>query len=187
MEPFSTVILLASLAGMPATMGRSWAIEKKERSPTDSSTHHLIIGSDKTSTERTFTVGNRGVQIFEKAVNAQLDGYGSLRNGWDGEGSLAPSGKDISRAIAFVDSLPSAIPLPKPMVSADGQIGLYWNREDKYADINFDFDDTISIYVRDSTYNPPVESYLEGVSSVDKAEQWVPMLLGLFAPMRVAA
>lgn len=187
MEPFSTVILLASLAGMPVTMGRNWSLEKKERQSIYSPTHHLIIGSEKTSTEPTFTVEPSNAQTFEKAVTAELDGYGSLKDGWDGEGSLAPSRSDIERAIAFVDSLPSAIPLPKPMVSGDGQIGLYWSKGDKYADINFDFDSTISIYVRDSAYVPPVERYLEGANPVDKADQWLPMLLELLVPMRVAA
>lgn len=187
MEPFSTVILLASLAGMPATMTRNWSIERKERLSTDSPTHHLVIGSEKVSTELNFSVKTNDIQVFDKAVNAELDGYGSLTDGWDGEGSVPPSRSDISRAIAFVDSLPSAIPLPKAMVSADGQIGLYWNKGNKYADINFDFDNKISIYARDSAYNSPIESYLEGINpSVDRS-QWVPMLLDLLAPVKVAA
>ena len=73
------------------------------------------------------------------------------------------------------------------MVSSDGQIGLYWSRGDKYADINFDGDGTISIYARDSSYETPIESYLEGANPFNRSEQWVPMLLDLLVPLKAAA
>lgn len=187
MEPFSTVILLASLAGMPATMVRNWGLEKKDRPSPITTTHHIYVGGEKASTEITFVVDPGLTQTFDKAVNAELDGYASLKDGWDGEGSIAPSHHDIARAIAFVDSLPSAIPLPKPMVSADGQIGLYWSKGEKYADINFDPDDTMSIYARNSAFTPPQESYLDSATLTEKRDQWLPMLLDLLSPMRLAA
>ena len=59
MEPFSTVILLASLAGMPATMNRNWSLDKKERAPIYSPTNHLVIDPGKASTELTITVKRR--------------------------------------------------------------------------------------------------------------------------------
>jgi hypothetical protein len=187
MEPFSTVILLASLAGMPATMARNWTLEKKERGTGHIPTTHLIIGSEKAATEHTFAVEPVQEQVFANAVTAELDGYGSLHDGWDGEDSVAPSSSDIASAIAFVDSLPSAIPLPKPMISSDGQIGLYWSKGEKYADINFDSDNTISLYVRDSSLTPAVERYVEGADPTDKGGEWLPMLLELLVPMKAAA
>ncbi|PHR16456.1 MAG: hypothetical protein COA41_15390 [Sphingopyxis sp.] len=68
----------------------------------------------------------------------ELRQYAFLENGWDGDSNdRAPSKNAINEAIAFVDSLPPFIPLPEPMVSSDGEAGLYWNNGHVYLDVGF--------------------------------------------------
>ena len=78
-----------------------------------------------------------------------LKDYSLLDDGWDGPESKAASVQAIGMALQFVDKLPSGIPLPKPMLSSDGEVGLYWDVEAIYADVGFEEDDRLSIFVRD--------------------------------------
>ena len=68
----------------------------------------------------------------------ELQQYAFLENGWDGDvNDQAPSADAINEAIAFVENLPPFVPLPEPMVSSDGEAGLYWNDGHVYLDVGF--------------------------------------------------
>lgn len=79
-----------------------------------------------------FFVDNRALLIDE------LWGYECLEAGWDGASTdLAPSREAIKEAILFVESLPPFVALPVPMVSNDGEVGLFWQDDEFYLDVGF--------------------------------------------------
>lgn len=68
----------------------------------------------------------------------ELRQYEQLEKGWDGtEDDIAPSRVAIDEAINFVENLPPFVDLPEPMVSSDGQVGLFWHDANIYLDIGF--------------------------------------------------
>jgi hypothetical protein len=97
-------------------------------------------------------------------VFVELLSYKSFKDGWDGDGSRAPASGDIDAAIAFVEMLKPYLELPVPMVTAEGQIGLYWNTPFKYIDLNFESNGTISIYGRDRSVVPNLEFYSDNLN-----------------------
>jgi len=79
-----------------------------------------------------FFVDDRALLIDE------IRQYEALEAGWDGEPTdLAPHREAIYEAIQFVESLPPFADVPEPMVSSDGQVGLYWQNEKIYLDVGF--------------------------------------------------
>jgi len=118
-------------------------------------------------------------------VFTELLGYKSFVDGWDGDGSLAPSASDIHDAIAFVEMLAPYLPLPGAMLSPEGQIGLYWNTPIAYVDINFDSNGTISIYTRGRGAQPSAEQYVDNLNPRDVAT--LLPILDVLKPMKIAA
>jgi hypothetical protein len=78
----------------------------------------------------------------------QLRAYKMLEPGWDGEGSKQPSADHVDAAVRLVRSIPSGFPLPKPMLSANGDVGLYWETEHWVADAEIENDNSFSFFVR---------------------------------------
>lgn len=68
----------------------------------------------------------------------QVAGYLALADDWDGYGGVAAGPEAVGDAVRFVSQLPESLPLPKPMVSGSGVVGLYWEGNDRYASIDFD-------------------------------------------------
>ncbi len=66
---------------------------------------------------------------------------------WDGEGGKAPAPTSVDQAVRFVFLLTDDIPVLEPMLMANGTIGLYWNDEGLYADLEFLGDGRITYYV----------------------------------------
>ncbi|RJF98993.1 hypothetical protein D3871_11095 [Noviherbaspirillum saxi] len=79
-------------------------------------------------------------------VLSQLSSFAKLEPGWDGADSVVPASQDIEAALDFVLSMPPVLPLPKAMLSASGELGLYWDDNDIYIDIAFEPEGKISIY-----------------------------------------
>lgn len=150
MEPLSTIALLASFA--TATVIPSFNPEKQKKHKhietsislyddaciIESTVADLMKHNTKKTTEVNFTNGTL----------AQLDVYSMLEPGWDGPGSVPPLQADIDLAKKVVNSVPAVFPLPKAMLSADGTVGLYWNDAHVYIDIQFESDQTLSMFSR---------------------------------------
>lgn len=81
-------------------------------------------------------------------LKAELESYKSLTSGWDGEGSLPADGAHIYAAGQILSLLPAGIPLPKPMLSADGEVGLYWKSSEYLADAVIEDADHFSFFIR---------------------------------------
>jgi len=122
---------------------------------------------------------------FNDPVFAELLSYKSFSDGWDGEGSLAPSHRDIDVAIAFTAMARDYLPLPTAMISPEGQIGLYWDTPLAYIDINFDVNGTLSIYSRRRDISKDNESYMANQDPSDV--QTLLPIMEVLNPMQMAA
>lgn len=182
MEPISTMILwAATLIAAPAAAPKSRLEGELRLAPEIGSTvddyvrlvpapgHELSLFADSTS--------------LSDPVFAELLSYKAYSEGWDGDGSVPPSGTDIDRAVAFVQMLKPLLPLPGAMLDPKGDVGLYWNTNDAYADINFDRDGTISLYLRNRVTG--VEAFHDEVSEKDPGV--LLDLLELLVPVQQAA
>jgi hypothetical protein len=81
-----------------------------------------------------------------ESVWAELEGYREIEDGWDGSDSVAPSVSSISDALAFLAAIPDGTAVPQAMISADGYVGLYWDRESNFASVNFPGEGKLSYY-----------------------------------------
>lgn len=115
------------------------------------------LGTDVEHTTSSGSVDLQGTTIFstfqqvpwlEKAVG-RAAAYSSLRDGWKGEGSVAPSIQTISDASELLTQFATEMPeIAAPMISADedGSICLYWRDGDMMATISVFGDGTFATY-----------------------------------------
>jgi hypothetical protein len=73
--------------------------------------------------------------------------YGNLSNGWDGKGSKAPPAASIEVALEFLRAIPEWLSMPTPMVSGNGNLGFYWDRQSTYVDVEIDRSQQISTLI----------------------------------------
>ena len=81
-------------------------------------------------------------------LDATLLSYKDLPHGWDGEEGVPPSLNAVSDAINFLAKKPEDISLPYPQIAADGEVGLYWHKDEVFAEVGFYGDGTYSYYAR---------------------------------------
>ncbi|HBQ88643.1 MAG TPA: hypothetical protein DD803_04180 [Alcaligenes faecalis] len=73
-----------------------------------------------------------------------------------------PTKEMLDIANQLIDYLPSGIPLPRPMISEDGEIGFYWDSPGVFADLEIEENGELSVFTKVKT-SPPRESYTEGL------------------------
>lgn len=78
---------------------------------------------------------------------AEVLGYGKLKPGWDGMHSVGPRKEMVKLVCEFLNTIPKDLPIPTPMISGSGVIGLYWDRPVSYIDIEFMDEEDISMLV----------------------------------------
>jgi hypothetical protein len=183
MEPISTMVLwAASLVAAPATGTPKWKLQPEARY----SVAHGTVVRDYTRVEPSVTTEMRPYldsASLSEPVFAELLSYKTFRDGWDGEGSYAPCASDVDAAVEFVRLLKPMLPLPGAMLDPVGSVGLYWNTDKVYIDINFDRDGTVSFYLRDR--NTGEESFYEGRDPKNPAS--LLPLIDLLIPTKLAA
>ena len=81
-------------------------------------------------------------------LRAELLTYKSLSAGWDGDDSAPADVAHIDAASQLLSLLPAGIPLPKPMLSGDGEVGLYWKNSDYLADAVIEDASHFSLFIR---------------------------------------
>ena len=79
-----------------------------------------------------------------------VNSYKSYPLNWDGYDGIPPSAETISNALSFLEKLPYGVIEPRPGVSGDGEISLFWENDEIYIDIGFSGDGTYVLYARDS-------------------------------------
>ncbi len=61
-----------------------------------------------------------------------------LRDNWDGEGAVGPTPDSIGQALQMLELIPLEIRPPKAMLLATGDVAIYWQFGNTYAEIGFD-------------------------------------------------
>ncbi|MGT0246640.1 hypothetical protein [Burkholderia pyrrocinia] len=94
---------------------------------------------------------------FEKAgmqvdrltlVKEELASYSRLGEDWDGSGASIANKEHLNDALGFLNRLPGGIAIPTPMIGSSGDIGLYWDLPEFYADIAFEGRGAFSLFVK---------------------------------------
>lgn len=82
-------------------------------------------------------------------LTSHLRSYLELDKGWDGFDGVAASIESFNDAVSFISKLPKQAPAPKTMLSGDGEIALYWEDRNRYAEAAFPGDGTFH-FIMDS-------------------------------------
>lgn len=176
MEPLSTIAIIVTLH-LPPTAKPNWSTEETKRTEKVATSiisieHYNHTPADQATIEALWIpIGNK---IPDKTsptdVFSKLSSYSKLQPDWDGADSVVPSITDVKLAIDFVESIPAIFPLPKPMLSREGVIGLYWDDGSVYIDIQFDSENTLSVFSRDRSSGK--EKFVDSVDITSIDSNW---------------
>ena len=176
MEPLSTIAFIATMS-LPATAKPNWNIEKTKTTEKLATSiisvehYNNTLADQETIAELRIPIGNKipdktsATDVFSRLVS-----YSKLQPDWDGVDSIVPSIIDVNLAIDFVESIPPIFPLPKPMLSREGVIGLYWDDGSVYIDIQFDSENTLSVFSRDRSSGK--EKFVDSVDITSIDSNW---------------
>ncbi|OQX23139.1 MAG: hypothetical protein BWK80_27555 [Desulfobacteraceae bacterium IS3] len=81
---------------------------------------------------------------------SQLNSYLLLPYDWDGYDGVAPNRQTVDDAIRLLHLLPKHISIPKPTLGNSGTVGFYWEKENFYAEVCFEGDETFWYYAKDT-------------------------------------
>jgi len=156
MEPISisTLALIAGFMVAPTpTRLREWQVKAYEppapkiAAATDWLINPNVITAPSQDMAATFA---NQMPVLDRmgAIALEMELYGSLDAGWDGPDSQVPSQENIQDALTLLAKLPAGLPLPKPMLSSTGSIGLYWDTQKVFADIALEGNGRFSLFTR---------------------------------------
>lgn len=94
--------------------------------------------------------GQQNETSFGRSNVDIVNSYKSYPLNWDGYDGIAPSTETINDTLSFIEKLPYGVIEPRPGVSGDGEISLFWEGDDIYIDIGFTGDGTYILYARDN-------------------------------------
>jgi len=149
------------------TRSKNWLAEQPAPevaaySPTSSATNPVFVLDEAQTTVTFFVDSPTEMEIPLQLAVAELAEYAALSDGWDGDMAVAPNPRHLANARALLQIVPGGVPFPKPMLSSDGEIGLYWRSADAFADIVVHPDDVFSLYVKELNGDGR-EVFLEGL------------------------
>lgn len=155
MEPVSTLVLaVAFLATAPATRISIW--EKSdvvaEKIPFFRSRTNYSLPTTSVVDLSTFTrlADISGLDVSPREhLKQEVSEYSRLGHDWSGTGVTPPSRAAIDATLQFIDLIPARLPLPRPMISSWGEIGLYWDFVAGYAETSFDLSGAATFFSRD--------------------------------------
>jgi hypothetical protein len=91
---------------------------------------------------------------FARSTAATLMSYLTLSPNWDGEGAEAPAQESVWNALGMLEVASLEVEAPKAMVMASGEVALYWDLGDVYAEIGFDADGRYYAYATRPGFDP---------------------------------
>lgn len=97
----------------------------------------------------------------EKRLRKTLESYAHLTDNWDFEGAVAPPKEAVEDAISFLHARPEDIPLPLPEVAGVGDVGVYWDANGIFVEVQFGGDRKYSFYAERKLAKEVVEEYGE--------------------------
>ncbi|NMG66405.1 hypothetical protein GPA19_15785 [Azoarcus indigens] len=92
--------------------------------------------------ELVITAAQNGRAEQMMALLRTLIDYQFLPHDWDGYDGQPAKAAALLDALEFLGQLPRTLPVPSPMLSGSGTIGLYWDRGTHYASLEFEGDGT---------------------------------------------
>lgn len=133
----------------------------------------LTLGEHARSTNSSITVvGPASLLInraeFGRQAAAEIMAYAALQDNWDHEGAVAPRTDAIVDTLRMLEVTPPEAGHPKAMILASGDIALYWDYGETYAEVGFGGDGTYYAYARGPGLNPV---YLDDVRLYDENDQ----------------
>lgn len=148
----ATLAAIMAVGSRPATQERGWMRYGTfiSTAPRRELTEAQILdpGQALRETDGIFIAPSHVAMSRVDWIVAQIESYSSLQEGWDGPGSEPPQVAHIEAARSILRSLPAGTPIPKPMLSSSGELGLYWEGPDWMADIAIESDDEFSLFFR---------------------------------------
>lgn len=110
---------------------------------------HLDYTPFRTDVDTSSFADLNKITPFDKVIGEMLS-YIDLTEDWDGYGAISPDKETIHSALEFLELIRSEyFSAPKPMLSGDGEVSMYWESNGKYIEIGFDRKDQFS-YLIDS-------------------------------------
>lgn len=94
-----------------------------------------------------------------------------------GDTSITTNLEHIKIAEGIIDSLPAGFPIPWVNRNDDGEVGLYWDDDDAYADIDIDLEGSISFYSK--LRSTGEEQFLSNIALSDFVPSWAQTHLAL--------
>ena len=111
----------------------------------------------------------RPVIIPRESLKREIVAYAQYGNGWNGSDTIGPTIEQISAANAFIEAIPARLPFPRPMISSNGEIGLYWDLSGGYAEASFESDGNIAFFSRTRLGK---ESFQDGILLKNIDDNW---------------
>ena len=110
------------------------------------------------------TLASKAYTRLFHEVRLELDSYRNLKPEWDGYDAIPPNFSSISVAKILLRSIyAKELPLPRSMISPDGEVGLYWDWEGVFIDLGVDEDNCISFFSKDKHGKTLGSDELEGL------------------------
>lgn len=169
MEPLSAFVLTAAfIATVPTTRRPAWDADyestTRETLTIATSTLPLLPTPDSIATpstqehlDLTFEQSFSPSELLKREVLT----YAEFGDGWNGDGTFGPSIDAIKTALEFIHAIPSRLPLPRPMLSSNGEIGLYWGFDGGYAEATFESNGKIVFFSRSNDGVERFDDWLE--------------------------
>lgn len=179
MEPVSTFVLaVAMLASAPITRRPTWDYEPPvidRLHVADGATVFLIpndLSGEATAplTSSLIAGGRSGIQgsVSPKEwLKLEVAEYMGVASAADG--GVKPFVEAMNSALIFIDAIPSRLPLPRPMLSASGELGLYWDLPLGYAEASFESDGSVVFFSRN---DDGVEHFQESLKVQSLNTDW---------------
>jgi hypothetical protein len=97
-----------------------------------------------------------------------------------GDTSISSNPDHIEVAEQIIQSLPAGFPIPWVNRNDDGEVGLYWDDNDAYADIDIDVEGKISFYSK--LRSTGEEQFISEITPEEFTAKWAHQHLALLLP-----
>ena len=130
-------------------------------SPTDDRDFPIDDQTSDENESRPSLIERLSPYFRKRAVEDELREYLRLEEGWSGVNSVPAPVSAVENAVSFLYRFSDVLKQPTPMVAADGEVGLYWQYQSAYVELEFAGDGMMFGYGRDLKAN---ELFVDDVS-----------------------
>jgi len=95
----------------------------------------------------TAATSDEGLALGRVRLEGKLGEYASLSEDWDGYGGVPARPQSIIDARRFLNLLYARAPIPRPMLAGSGEISLFWESGNNYAEVSFPGDRTFHYFI----------------------------------------